>query len=79
MVRISLYLKHASDIYKLAPDLANLLDIHEADRVTALQSLWGYIKLHGLQDDDKKSVRTDARMKPVSAGWAVECGPCERR
>lgn len=64
-IRISLYLKHAVETFRLEPELATLLDIQEGDRVTCLQAMWGYIKLHGLQDEDKKHIRPDARMKSV--------------
>lgn len=63
--RVSLYLDQTPDVFGLAPDLALLLDMHEGDRVTILQALWSYIKMNGLQDEDKKHIRPDARTKKV--------------
>lgn len=66
-LRLSLYLDHRPERFALAPRLASLLDLRESDRVGVLQALWSYIKMHGLQDEDRKHIRTDARLKEVRA------------
>lgn len=64
-LRLSLYVAHTPERFSLAPKVAQLLDLHESDRVGVVQALWSYVKSHGLQDEEKKCVRTDARLKEV--------------
>lgn len=40
--------------FKLDPRLAKLLSIHTATRPSIIQSLWQYIKIHHLQDNQEK-------------------------
>lgn len=52
--------------YKLAPQLAELLDIEEADRQTALMGVWEYIRSRGLADESEgRHVRCDSRLQRV--------------
>lgn len=64
-VRLSLYLDHRPERFTLAPKVASLLGMPEGDRVSVLQALWSYIKMHKLQADDKRHIKTDARLKEV--------------
>ncbi|KAK4049255.1 SWI/SNF and RSC complex subunit Ssr3 [Microbotryomycetes sp. JL221] len=66
-IRINLYLDHRPERYQLIPPVANLLDLAEADKPTVLESLWAYVKLHGLHDD-KRHIRTDDKLKPLFDG-----------
>lgn len=53
--------------YKLAPKLAELLDMEEADRKTVLMAIWEYIKSANLQEDDEsRRITCDARLGAVS-------------
>lgn len=65
-MRISLYLTHKPDYFALLPEVAMLLDMAEGDRVSVLQALWGYVRMHGLVDEEQKSIRIDPRMRKVS-------------
>lgn len=64
-MRLSLYLDHRPERFALAPKVASLLGMPEGDRVSVLQALWSYIKMHNLQADDKRHIKTDARLKEV--------------
>lgn len=57
----------------LLPEVANLLDMHQADRVTVLQGLWTYVKNNGLQHEDKRHIRTDQRLKKVRSWSGFAC------
>lgn len=53
--------------YRLAPQLAELLDMQEADRQTVLMGIWEYVKSAGCQQDaEGRQVRCDARLQRVS-------------
>ncbi|KAM0791958.1 hypothetical protein ACM66B_004209 [Microbotryomycetes sp. NB124-2] len=67
-LRVSLFLDHRPERFALVPAFATLLDLREADRPTVLQALWAYIKLHNLQDEDKRHIRTNASLKPLFDG-----------
>ncbi|KAK4705608.1 hypothetical protein P7C70_g585, partial [Phenoliferia sp. Uapishka_3] len=67
-VRISLYIAHRTDYFALMPEVAMMLDMAEGDRVSVLQALWGYVRMHGLVDDASKHVRCDQRMKKLFSG-----------
>lgn len=45
-----------------------MLDMAEGDRVSVLQALWGYVRMHGLVDDERKSIRCDQRMRKLFGG-----------
>ncbi|ORY77656.1 hypothetical protein BCR35DRAFT_305438 [Leucosporidium creatinivorum] len=67
-VRLSLYLDHRPERFALAPKVASLLGMAQGDRVSVLQALWSYIKMHNLQADDKRHINTDARLKELFSG-----------
>lgn len=51
----------------LSPELAAVLDTDEADRAAVIEGIWEYIKAMELaQDDDKRSIHCDDRLKAVS-------------
>ena len=53
--------------HQLSPDLAAVLDTTEGDRASVIEGLWEYIKAMGIaQDDDKRMVQCDDRLKTVS-------------
>ena len=58
--------------YKLAPQLAELLDTEVADLTTVLMAIWQYVKAGGLQDETEgRRVRCDPRLHAVSRASAV--------
>lgn len=68
ILRISIYLDHQPTQYAILPDLANLLNLHFADPPTLIQAFWTYIKLNQLQEEERRSFKTDARLKPFFGG-----------
>lgn len=67
-LRIAVYVDHRPERLALQPEVGQLLDVGEADRATVLQALWSYIKLHKLQDPDKKHIKPDAPLKRLLQG-----------
>ncbi|KAK0483375.1 BAR-domain-containing protein [Armillaria novae-zelandiae] len=62
-LRIILYPDHYPEQYKVSPELGDILGIKEESRVGVIQTLWNYIKLHGLQDKvDRRLVRADEKL-----------------
>ncbi|KAK0240392.1 BAR-domain-containing protein [Armillaria nabsnona] len=65
-LRIILYPDHYPEQYKVSPELGDILGIKEESRVGVIQTLWNYIKLHGLQDKvDRRMVRADEKLAPI--------------
>ncbi|KAE9399403.1 SWI/SNF complex protein [Gymnopus androsaceus JB14] len=65
-VRIVMYLDHYPEQYRLSPDLSNVLGIKEESRLGAVQAVWNYIKIQGLQDKgDKRLIRADDRLRGI--------------
>lgn len=52
----------------LSRDAAFLLDMAEADVTTLTAAFWTYIKLHNLIDDEKRTIKADARLKKLFGG-----------
>jgi hypothetical protein len=78
-VRLSFSLDHRPERFALAPKVASLLGMTEGDRVSVLQALWSYIKMHKLQADDKRHIKTDPSLKEVSSfgfGLSDAASPC---
>jgi SWI/SNF-related matrix-associated actin-dependent regulator of chromatin subfamily D len=45
----------------------------EETRTGIITALWHYIKVNGLQDKvDRKIIRPDAKLRPVSGWWELE-------
>ncbi|KAM0754421.1 hypothetical protein T439DRAFT_376903 [Meredithblackwellia eburnea MCA 4105] len=68
IVRLAFYLNHKPDHFSLVPEVAMMLDMAEGDRVSVLQALWGYVRMQGLVDEEKKVVRCDPRMRKLFSG-----------
>ncbi|KAK0197359.1 BAR-domain-containing protein [Armillaria mellea] len=65
-LRIILYPDHYPEQYKVSSELGDILGIKEESRVGVIQTLWNYIKLHGLQDKvDRRMVRADEKLAPI--------------
>ena len=53
--------------YQLSPPLADLLDTKEQDRAGIVLGIWEYVRAMGLQEDDeKRAIRCDDRLRAVS-------------
>ena len=59
--------------YKLAPQLAEVLDMEEGDRQTVLMGVWEYVRANGLADEggEGRNVRCDPRLRRVSPPWRI--------
>ncbi|GAA5857238.1 hypothetical protein JCM9279_001815 [Rhodotorula babjevae] len=68
-LKLSLYVAHpAGDRYALHPELANVLDTAEADRVGVLEALWSYAKSRGLvEENSDASAAATAQQQPGGA------------
>lgn len=65
-ITINLYRDEQPEQYRLAPPLATLLDMEDADRKTVLLGVWEYIKAAGLQEEDEsRRIICDERLKNV--------------
>ncbi|KAF9040092.1 SWI/SNF complex protein [Panaeolus papilionaceus] len=65
-IRVVMYLEHFPEQFKLAPELAGVLGIKEESRMGAVQALWNYIKIQGLQDKtNRRLIRADDRLRPI--------------
>ncbi|KAI9259356.1 SWIB/MDM2 domain-containing protein [Sporodiniella umbellata] len=64
--RISLYLEHNPQKYKLSPILADLLDTQLDTKLQIVMGIWSYCKAHKLQDhEDKRIIRCDPRLTQI--------------
>lgn len=64
--RISLQLEQQPDRYKLAPPLADLLQMKDGTRASIVAAVWNYIKINGLQDkQDRRVIKVDAKLQAV--------------
>lgn len=70
-LKIYLYLDHQPEAFGVHPELAAILNTNNTDRSSITQALWGYIKLHGLQDEEKKLFKTDQYLKKVSHNFRM--------
>ncbi|EIW74788.1 SWI/SNF complex 60 kDa subunit [Coniophora puteana RWD-64-598 SS2] len=67
--RVLMYLAQYPEQFKIAPELGNILGITEESRLGVIQTLWNYIKIHGLQDKtDRRRIRADEALKPIFGG-----------
>ncbi|RKO90599.1 SWI/SNF and RSC complex subunit Ssr3, partial [Blyttiomyces helicus] len=65
-VKVLLYLDHTPEKFKLAPELAKLLDVHTDTLANIVMALWQYVKIHKLQDvEDKRKVNPDEQLRKV--------------
>jgi len=66
-ITVNLYRDEQPERYRLAPPLAKLLDMEDADRKTVLLGVWEYIKAAGLlEEDESRRIICDERLKNVS-------------
>lgn len=64
--RIILHLEQVPERFKVAPELANILQIREESRVGVITSMWNYIKVNGLQDkNDRRIIRLDDKLRAL--------------
>lgn len=65
-ITINLHRQESPEKYSLSPELAEVIDMHEATQQEAVMGLWEYIKLMGLQEDEeKRNFRCDELLKKV--------------
>ncbi|EIN05710.1 BAR-domain-containing protein [Punctularia strigosozonata HHB-11173 SS5] len=65
-IRVVLHLTQEPEVFKVHPELGDILGIKEESRVGVLQTLWNYIKIQGLQDKvDRRMIRADDKLKPI--------------
>jgi SWI/SNF-related matrix-associated actin-dependent regulator of chromatin subfamily D len=65
-ITINLYRHEDPERYELSPDLAEIVDMHEATRQEAVMAVWEYIKLMNLQEDEeKRNFRCDDLLRKV--------------
>ena len=64
--KIHLQFDFSPERFRLAPALANLLNLNLATRPAIVVALWQYIKLHKLQEsDEKKIINNDAALQEL--------------
>ncbi|KIP06774.1 hypothetical protein PHLGIDRAFT_106629 [Phlebiopsis gigantea 11061_1 CR5-6] len=72
-IRIVLHLEQQPEVYKIHPDLGNILGMKEESRVGVVQALWNYIKLNDLQDKvDRRLIRADAQLRGIFGQDAIQ-------
>ncbi|KAJ3302674.1 SWI SNF, matrix associated, actin dependent regulator of chromatin, sub d, member 3 [Kappamyces sp. JEL0829] len=65
-LKILLYLDSSPEKHKLAPALANLLDLHTDTVQGVILAIWQYVKTHKLQDpEDRRVIACDEKMQKV--------------
>ncbi|THV05288.1 SWI/SNF complex 60 kDa subunit [Dendrothele bispora CBS 962.96] len=68
-IRVLIYLDHYPEQFGVAPELGDILGIKEESRIGAIQALWNYIKVQGLQDKvDRRMIRADERLRMIFGG-----------
>lgn len=76
---INLYRDEIPERFALSKDLAGILDTDEDDRASIIMGIWEYVKAHGLQqDDEKRLIQCDDRLKAVSLSFPSHCTPLRR-
>ncbi|KAI6030177.1 hypothetical protein EDC04DRAFT_2572396 [Pisolithus marmoratus] len=65
-IRVIIHLEHTPEQYKVSPELGDILGIKEESRIGVIQTLWNYIKIHGLQDKvDRRRIKADDHLRPI--------------
>ncbi|PCH42853.1 SWI/SNF complex 60 kDa subunit [Wolfiporia cocos MD-104 SS10] len=65
-IRVLLHLEQQPELYKVHPELGNILGLREESRTGVIQAVWNYVKLQNLQDKvDRRVVRADAHLRPI--------------
>ncbi|KAJ6441701.1 MYB DNA-binding domain-containing protein [Purpureocillium lavendulum] len=65
-ININLYRHESPERFLLSPELAEIVDMHEATQQEAVTALWEYIRFWGLQEDEeKRNFRCDELLKKV--------------
>lgn len=71
-ISINLVRDETQERYQLSAALAEIMDIDEATRAEAVTSVWEYIQVMGLQEDDeRRTFRCDDRLRMVG-----KCSKC---
>ncbi|KAI6143230.1 SWI/SNF complex 60 kDa subunit [Pisolithus tinctorius] len=71
-IRVIIHLEQTPEQYKVSPELGNVLGIKEESRIGVIQTLWNYIKIHGLQDKvDRRRIKADDHLRPIFGGDTV--------
>lgn len=72
-IRVVIHLEQQPEVYRVHPELGNILGIKEDTRVGVVQALWNYIKLQDLQDKvDRRLIRADAQLRGIFGADAVQ-------
>jgi SWI/SNF-related matrix-associated actin-dependent regulator of chromatin subfamily D len=70
-VTINLVRDEVPERFRLSQALSQTLDAEEADRAEVVMGIWEYVKAQNLQEDEeKRSVRCDDRLRQVSCSQA---------
>lgn len=65
-ITINLVRHEEPERFSLSPELASVVDMHEASRQEAMMAVWEYIRFYGLQEDEeKRNFRCDDLLKKV--------------
>ncbi|KAI5118709.1 hypothetical protein M0805_004509 [Coniferiporia weirii] len=65
-VRVTMYLEHSPDQFKVHPELSAILDVKEESHMGVIAALWNYIKMNNLQDKvDRRLIRLDDKLKSL--------------
>ncbi|SPO00492.1 related to SWI/SNF complex 60 kDa subunit [Cephalotrichum gorgonifer] len=65
-ITINLTRHEEPERFLLSPELAAVVDMHEANRQEAMMAVWEYIRFYGLQEDEeKRNFRCDDLLKQV--------------
>ena len=65
-ISINLVRHEEPERFLLSPELAAVVDMHEASRQEAMMAVWEYIRFYGLQEDEeKRNFRCDDLLKKV--------------
>lgn len=72
-ITINLYRDETPERFELSPELADIVDMNAATRADVVMSLWEYIKLMGLQEDEeKRHFRCDELLRKVCTAPLVQ-------
>lgn len=72
-ITINLYRDETPERFELSPELADIVDMSAATRAEVVMSLWEYIKLMGLQEDEeKRHFRCDELLRKVCTAPRIQ-------
>ncbi|TCD64932.1 SWI/SNF complex component snf12 [Steccherinum ochraceum] len=65
-IRVVIHLDQQPEVFKVLPELGNILGIKEETKMGVVQALWNYIKEEGLQDKlERRTIRADAKLRQI--------------